>query len=217
MIKKKPISVEIGKRIQATRKSRGLSQSELSVACGWGNTASRVSNYESGAREPSTADFLKMSKSLNCLPESLQYGSKNGKKIQISHPLFTLHNLADNFDNIKTLNEKNWKNWENYFVANENEKDLYIIEITNDLYGKIHSGLEKGRKLVVSASKQESEGMFCIYLHTPSNTVTIRQYVKDGDHVILRSVLNKDIMDTGEILKNYRFFGKVIVIYQDSL
>lgn len=44
-------------RLCAARKSAGLTQKELAAKCGWSDGNSRVSGYETGAREPSLADL----------------------------------------------------------------------------------------------------------------------------------------------------------------
>lgn len=46
----------LGERIKKARKAAGLTQAQLAAACGWEN-ASRVGNYEQGAREPSLEDL----------------------------------------------------------------------------------------------------------------------------------------------------------------
>lgn len=46
----------LGKRIQAARKAAGLTQAQLTDACGW-EPGSRLANYEQGTREPSLADL----------------------------------------------------------------------------------------------------------------------------------------------------------------
>lgn len=47
----------LGKNIKKLREAKGLSQGELADMCGWGSGNSRISQYESGAREP-TLDVI---------------------------------------------------------------------------------------------------------------------------------------------------------------
>ncbi|MCW0458998.1 hypothetical protein NB717_000066 [Xanthomonas sacchari] len=48
--------MELGSRIKAARIAAGYSQGKLSELCGW-ESQSRLSNYETGAREPTLADL----------------------------------------------------------------------------------------------------------------------------------------------------------------
>lgn len=53
-----------GERIKAARKEKGISQRQLSSACGWGGQ-SRVGHYEQGARKPSLTDIQKIASALD--------------------------------------------------------------------------------------------------------------------------------------------------------
>lgn len=61
---KSPAAIAIGKRIKEARKDAGFdTQAELARACNWLNadgepSQSRVSNYESGQREPNAEDLM---------------------------------------------------------------------------------------------------------------------------------------------------------------
>lgn len=67
---------EQGKRIQKLRNEKKISQKDLALLCGWTgkNPNTRIANYESGLREPSTIDFIKLADALNTKPEYLTYG-----------------------------------------------------------------------------------------------------------------------------------------------
>jgi phage repressor protein C with HTH and peptisase S24 domain len=62
-----------GDRIRDARKLKGWTQSQLAEACGW-EGASRVGNYESGARHPSREDWIKLGAALEESPAFLQFG-----------------------------------------------------------------------------------------------------------------------------------------------
>lgn len=46
--------------IKKARKSAGLSQEKLGEMCGWTNAQNRISNYETGKREPRRRDLEKI-------------------------------------------------------------------------------------------------------------------------------------------------------------
>ncbi len=65
--------MNIGKRIKLARKDRGLSQPALAQLCGW-QSQSRISHYETGAREPSYTDAEKIAVALSVPTEWLLAG-----------------------------------------------------------------------------------------------------------------------------------------------
>lgn len=54
----------IGQRIAYFREQKGMGQGQLSAACGWGDSNSRISNYEKGVREPKLGDIKILAKAL---------------------------------------------------------------------------------------------------------------------------------------------------------
>lgn len=52
-------------KISTYRKLLGITQTQLSVECGWGNKQSRLSNYEQGTRAPTIAACRKIVNALN--------------------------------------------------------------------------------------------------------------------------------------------------------
>lgn len=58
------IDMNVGKAIQSVRKSRGYTQPELSDACGWGYSQSRISNYETGVNTLGVDDLQVIAEAL---------------------------------------------------------------------------------------------------------------------------------------------------------
>lgn len=69
--KKKPSAVAIGKRIQTERDARQMTLNALSALTGGILSASRISNYEQGLREPKTREIRILSAALGCSPAHL--------------------------------------------------------------------------------------------------------------------------------------------------
>ncbi len=65
--------VSIGKRIRLARDKVGYSQGELAQRCGF-KGQSRISNYESGTREPSVAELVQIATALTVEPAWLILG-----------------------------------------------------------------------------------------------------------------------------------------------
>ena len=55
--------MSIGQKIKRERERQGLSQPRLASLCGW-ESQSRISQYESGAREPGLADLRRIVRAL---------------------------------------------------------------------------------------------------------------------------------------------------------
>ncbi|TDX29134.1 phage repressor protein [Modicisalibacter xianhensis] len=67
------MSETIGDRIRKARKRMGLTQPELTAACGW-DSQGRISNYERDLREPKRPDLEKLAKALDVSVEWLWSG-----------------------------------------------------------------------------------------------------------------------------------------------
>jgi phage repressor protein C with HTH and peptisase S24 domain len=63
-----------GERIKSARSNAQLSQGELASRCGWSNGQKRISNYESGYREPGYADLAAIGRVLNVSAAWLAFG-----------------------------------------------------------------------------------------------------------------------------------------------
>lgn len=56
----------LGERIRAIRESKGLTQNDLAVRCGWDAAGQgRIGNYEKDRREPNLSDLRKIASALN--------------------------------------------------------------------------------------------------------------------------------------------------------
>lgn len=69
------MSEVIGERLKELRTKRNLSQAQLSKLCGWA-TASRVGNYESGARNIGADDAVVLARALGVTPSELLFGER---------------------------------------------------------------------------------------------------------------------------------------------
>lgn len=71
----KTIAEQIGERIKALRIQKGLSQGQVAKLCGWSG-ASRLANYESGARNVGADDAIALAKILGTTPSELLFGDR---------------------------------------------------------------------------------------------------------------------------------------------
>lgn len=74
----------IGDRIRESREFCGLTQTQLSLKCGW-KRQGRISNYENGKRVPQTKDMMVLANALLTTAAYLEYGEEptivvNGSK-----------------------------------------------------------------------------------------------------------------------------------------
>lgn len=69
----KTIAEQIGERIKKLRIEKGFSQGQVAKLCGWSG-ASRLANYESGARNVGADDAIILAKILGTTPSELLFG-----------------------------------------------------------------------------------------------------------------------------------------------
>lgn len=75
--------MNIGKLIQETRISAGLSQPELAQACGWGeDKQARISHYETGRNTPGIDDLITIAGALGVSLSDLFKGFEEGSGSQ---------------------------------------------------------------------------------------------------------------------------------------
>lgn len=67
-------ALSLGGRIKRARQARKLSQEELALALGWGQ--SRIANYEGGKREPTLEDIDAISRALEISSRQLLFGAE---------------------------------------------------------------------------------------------------------------------------------------------
>lgn len=65
----------VGANIKRLRQNAGLTLQEVSTRLGWTNT-SRLSQYETGARQPSLADIQRVAEAIGCTAHEIIFGSK---------------------------------------------------------------------------------------------------------------------------------------------
>jgi|TARA_Y100001973_G_C5092030_1_gene278016 transcriptional regulator with XRE-family HTH domain len=75
-----------GYRLRYYRLRADLSQSKLSVKCGWSTANARVGNYEQDKREPTLGDIAILASNLGVTPEELAYGGHqlDQRRVQLS-------------------------------------------------------------------------------------------------------------------------------------
>ncbi|PTY38572.1 hypothetical protein BGP77_11535 [Saccharospirillum sp. MSK14-1] len=77
----------VGERIKAARIKAGLSQGDLAFKCGWENGQKRISNYESGYREPGFSEVSKISRVLGLNAAWLAFGGEEDQINQVNAAL----------------------------------------------------------------------------------------------------------------------------------
>lgn len=77
-----------GDRIREVRESRGMSQQELALKCGW-TSRSTISKIEKNVCETRLTNLMKIAKALDADPDYLVFGDIEDKKAEIER-LFNL-------------------------------------------------------------------------------------------------------------------------------
>lgn len=88
-------SATLGIRIKQARKLAGLNQTELGIACGWGDESqTRVSNYETDKREPTLDDLRAIARATGCTLIELIEGLDNSPAAQLARDIRRLRPSA---------------------------------------------------------------------------------------------------------------------------
>ncbi|WP_284961980.1 helix-turn-helix domain-containing protein [Citrobacter portucalensis] len=88
----KTIAEQIGERIKALRIQKGLSQGQVAKSCGWSG-ASRLANYESGARNVGADDAIALARILGTTPSALLFGERGDEDKWLSDKQRTMLDL----------------------------------------------------------------------------------------------------------------------------
>jgi transcriptional regulator with XRE-family HTH domain len=67
----------VGERIKLARAARGISQRELAIECGYGDSQTRISSYENDRTEPTFRDLAKIGRVLGINSAYLAFGDAN--------------------------------------------------------------------------------------------------------------------------------------------
>lgn len=81
----------LGQNIKKARKLAKLNQTELGVACGWGDESqTRVSNYENDRREPTLDDLRVIARATGCTLMELIDGLDNSPAAELARKIYRL-------------------------------------------------------------------------------------------------------------------------------
>ncbi|MCS4265130.1 LexA family transcriptional regulator [Serratia sp. BIGb0163] len=101
----KTLSEIIGERLKALREAKKLSQADLAKLIGW-SSASRIGNYELGARKISADDAIILASSLGVSPAELLFGdSAHQLASQFQYPLYAKIS-AGGFNDVGSYTER---------------------------------------------------------------------------------------------------------------
>lgn len=200
-MKKTDIKKLIGENIRHLRESLDLSQAELAKKCGWQSESgkgagTRIYNYETGYREPSFDDILKLAVALKTTPAAiLNFNGneiKDGLRVESQpdfkfYPLLTIGEVLDWKSNptsnpnrvIKMIHLQD----SNYEIGS------HVLDLTDE-FRKLgaNSGFFSNRRIYgifKLSGNPENEDIVIVKIN---NDLIIRRYMKDGTIVILESL-----------------------------
>ncbi len=187
-----------GKRLAERRKQAGLTQLELSVACGW-STQSRVSNYESAVREPIAADVEKMAAALGTTPSYLLFGDGFQGVREPSAPFEAGNGNVDplppprRIPLVSWVQAGHWTDTEDPYPAGSAERFIstdvragrhaYAVEVVGD---SMEPDFPEGTILIVDPESAPRHRSFIIVRLPDTNEATFKQLVIEAGKQYLR-------------------------------
>ncbi|BEO71854.1 prophage repressor CI [Serratia marcescens] len=108
---------KIAARLKSLRASRGLSQKELAIRCGW-KSQSRIGNYELAERGVSIDDAITISKALGVSPSELLFGETAtyaGHVVDVKesnpYPVLNLDTVSKHIVDMKITSTNDLNSW----------------------------------------------------------------------------------------------------------
>ena len=194
--------MSLGERITICRKSRGLSQMELAVACGWENQG-RINNYEKNRREPTLSDIEKIASALHSSPEWLAYeiglppkylpilSIPEGKVPIISWNAVKKWQKSYNIRSLISSDAANNPTQAIEYISSpvRPKKKQFALRVKGDsmvspIAGKL-SFLESDI-IIADPEKKPESGNFVVALQNASEAAIFKQYIIDGNKQYLR-------------------------------
>lgn len=140
--------MSLKQQLREIRENRGLSQAQLAKNCGW-DRASRISNYESGLREPTLEDIKKMARALDVNPlELVKEELEINSSTEFGLPLYSWNELKP----IKIINK----------IA---PPSCYALQLDDDSMSNTNEfkpTFPKGTFIIIDPIKKIEPGQFVI-------------------------------------------------------
>jgi len=203
-----------GQRIKTLRMKLKMSQLQLALACGW-KSKSRVSNYETDFREPSTKDVQKMANALGVSASWLDYGDgkipapRHTEFVDLTYSIPVLswseviiwHNCTDD------LKKDLIKNREKIVMCEKGYEGCYGLRVTNDL---MEPTAKIGETIIVDRICPPKDGSLVVACIPGAQEAMFKKYTIDGHKRYLRSI-SGDI-DKIDVDEKVKILGVVIRI-----
>lgn len=176
--------MNVGNNIKAVRTRCGISQARLADLCGW-ESPNRISNYETGFREPNLEDIKILANALNIAPATLAFdpnpvcGEFPEPKIN-GIPILEWNQAYRWPENKKELAESNNMDFlSNKFVFNPN---CFALKIKNDsmLNNFKAPFFHKGTFIIIDPEKEHNPESFVVAKKEGGQELIFRLYVEEA-------------------------------------
>lgn len=211
----------IGERIRKARKAAGLTQEQLADKCGW-EGAGRVSNYESGRREPNAADMGLIAAATGESAAYLWTGERPAGSGNVAEPSGAYDQLG-HVPVISWVRAGSWDEASDQFVPGDAEDwkpcpvshgpRTYALRVVGDSMTAPHGkSYPEGCLIFVDPDRLDPpSGAPIIAKVNGDNGVTFKVIVKDAGRVWLKALNPSYLLITDE----FRVLGTVIGKWED--
>ncbi|MHB0775400.1 LexA family protein [Halomonas sp. WWR20] len=213
------MSETIGDRIRKARKRMGLTQPELTAACGW-DSQGRISNYERDLREPKRTDLEKLAKALDVSMEWLWSGKEStpDKRREPTEenvrpgPAFFRH-----VPEISWVQAGCWTEVEDFSLDLSDapywpcpvscSENTFALRVEGD---SMAPNFMPGTLIFIDPEVMPISGKKVVAILTDTNQATFKQYIEDGGQKMLKAMNPNWPQQYVPINGNCRIIGTVI-------
>ncbi|EKO3451703.1 MULTISPECIES: LexA family protein [Vibrio] len=186
---------EVGLRLKQFREAQGISQKALAEKCGWG--ASRIGNYESGARSINLDDAEIIASVLKIKPYQILFDAAEIEslpnlahidiqpKFQTSFPLLSSVQAGQWTEACEAYSLDEIDEW--YEATVKTSKRSFWLRVQGDSMTSLNGvSVPEGTLVLVDTEKEHCNGSLVVAKLTDVNEATFKKFVTDGGQDYLK-------------------------------
>ncbi len=205
----------IGQNIRAARKKKKLSQSELSILCGWGHFPARISNYERDVREPKSDDLLKLARILEVSIDWFYHTEqkkpgcvKESRVTYASLRLIPVIPWSEVLVEAVATKPRDYEGYERIVVDNSISDQSYVLRVETDTMEAPHGdSFPKGALILVDPSLEPQDNDYVIVGNLAEKEVSFKQLISDGSKRYLKPLNPR--YPLSDVTESSKIFGVV--------
>ena len=186
---------EVGLRLKQFREEQGISQKALAEKCGWG--ASRIGNYEAGARSISLEDAEVIAPVLGVKPYQILFDSSELESIPNVSRIDIQPKFHKSFPLLSSVQAGQWTeacepytldNIDEWFEATVRTSDrCFWLKVQGDsMTSTTGVSVPEGTLVLVDTEREHENGSLVVAKLTDVNEATFKKFISDGGQHYLK-------------------------------